>query len=138
MDKTDALGGPTLMYRSLQRVEDETYMRRAAKASADEPPDTSVDDKSDIDETLSGLDTGIIADRQHVRGWRMEFPVHLIKRTRSLLVGNCCSIGFAKHNALNAHILHERCNCAAGNIDAYTTQMTPDLADAADAPVVLK
>jgi hypothetical protein len=76
------------MDRLFQGIEDEPRMRRGADAPADDLAGIGVDDESDIDEALPGGDIGEIADPQHVRRGHPELAVHLVQRTRLLLVGD--------------------------------------------------
>lgn len=44
----------------------------------------------------------------------------------------------AADNALNTHTLHQPCHRASGNIEAFPTKLTPDLAHAVDTPVLFE
>src|SRR5271165_2453702 len=50
MDEAAAAGGPSVMERLLQGVENEVGMRRPAGEPADDPPGVRVDDEGDINE----------------------------------------------------------------------------------------
>ena len=90
------------------------------------------------DEALPGGDVGEIADPEHVRRGHAELPVRLVLRAWGLLVGDGCLVRFASDDALNTHPLHQPGHGAAGNREAFPIQLTPDLAHAVDAPVLLE
>ena len=75
---------------------------------------------------------------QHVRCRNTELAVHLVQRTRRLLVGDRRPMRLAPDNALNTHALHQPGDRAAGDIEALAAQLVPDLAHAVDAPVLFE
>jgi hypothetical protein len=75
---------------------------------------------------------------EHVRRRHPELPVHLVQRTRRLLVRDRRPVRLATDNALNPHALHQPCHRASGDIEALAAELPPDLAHAVDAPVLLE
>ena len=138
VDQPHVLPRAAIMHRLFQGIEDEPRMRRGADTPADDLAGIGVDDKSHIDEPLPGGDMGEIADPEHVRCRHPELAVHLVQRTRLLLVGDRRPVRLAPDNALNTHVLHQPCDCAAGEVEALAAQLMPDLADAVDTPVLLE
>jgi hypothetical protein len=50
VDEATAIGGPWVMKRLLQGIQDKVGMRSPAGPPADDPPSIGVDDEGDIDE----------------------------------------------------------------------------------------
>jgi hypothetical protein len=61
-----------------------------------------------------------------------------IERASRRLVADRCSHGLATNYALQAEARHQPLNGAAGNRKAFSSQLTPDLARAVDAEVLLE
>ncbi len=97
-----------------------------------------VDDEDDIDEPLPGGDVGEIADPEHVGRGHPKLPVHLVQRTRSLLVRNRRSVRLAADDALNTHLLHQPSHGATSDFETFPDELPPDLADAVDSPVLFE
>jgi hypothetical protein len=138
MDQPHAFGGSAFMDGLLQGIEDEARVRRRADPPADDPAGKGIDHESHVDEAPPGRDIGEVADPEHVGGSHAELPVHLVQRARDFLVCDCRPVRPAPDDALKAHVLHEPRYRAAGHVEALALELTPDLADAVDAPVLLE
>lgn len=125
------------------RVFDRQVLRSAVRV-VDEP--CALDRTAIIDslfqrienEPSPGGDIGELVDPEHVRRWNPELPVHLVQRAWRRSVRHRCSVGYSATNALNSHALHQPGDRATGDIKAFPIQLTPGLAHAVDAPVLLE
>ena len=138
MNEAAAAGRPSVMERLFEGVQDEVGVRRPAGPPADDPPGVGVDDESDIDEACPGGHIRKIGQPQTVRRGSMELPVHVIQRTESRLVADRCPQGLAPHGSPKTHVPHQPCDRASSSAEAFPPQLTPDLAHAIDAEVLLE
>jgi hypothetical protein len=113
-------------------------MRFPAGPPTDDPPGVCVDDEGDIDEAGPGRDIGKIREPQTVWSGSVELSVHVIQRTESCLVADRCPQRFAPDRPLKAHVPHQPGDCAASGAEAFPPQLTPDLAHAMDAEILLE
>jgi hypothetical protein len=74
---------------------------------------------------------------EHVRGRRPELAVHAVHRARRCLVGDGGPHLLAPDDAFDPHLLHQAGHGAAGDVEAFADELSPDLADAIDAEVVV-
>ena len=88
MHETAAPGGPAVVQRLLQGIEDEAGVGCAGNPPADNAPGKGVDDEGHVDEALPGGHVGEIRHPQGVRPRRPELSVHLVGRTGHSLVGD--------------------------------------------------
>ncbi len=113
-------------------------MRCPAGSPADDPPGVGVDDEGDIDEACPSRDIGKIGEPQTVRRGSVELSVHVIQRTGGRLVADRCPHRLAPDRPLKAHVPHQPGDRAARGAEALPPQLTPDLAHAIDAEVLLE
>ena len=66
MDEAAPTGGPSVMERLFESVQDEVGVRCPAGSPADDPPGVDVDDEGDVDEPGPGRDIGKISQPQTV------------------------------------------------------------------------
>ena len=85
MNEAAAAGGPSIMERLFEGVQNEVRVRRPAGSPADDPSSIGVDDEGDIDEAGPGRDVGEVRDPERIRPWRMELPVDMIQRQDAAL-----------------------------------------------------
>src|SRR5271155_3273773 len=138
MDEAAAAGGPSVMERLLESVQDEARMRCPAGSPADDPPRVGVDDEGDIDEAGPGRHMGKIGQPQTVWRGSVELSVHMIHRTGGRLVADRCPQRLAPDRSPKAHAPHQSRHRAASCGEAFPPQLTPDLAHAIDAEVLLE
>lgn len=138
MDQPHALGGAAFVDGLLQGIEDEAGVRRPTDPPAGNAPRIGVNDEGHIDEALPGRHIGEVADPQQVRCRHAELPIHLVQWAWRFPVRDRRPVRLAPDDALKAHVLHQPCSRAAGDLEALTAELPPDLADAVDAPVRLE
>src|SRR3984957_2154983 len=109
MDEAAAAGGPSVMERLFESVQDEARMRCPAGSSANDPPRVGVDDEGDIDEAGPGRDIRKIGQPQTVRRGSVELSVHMIRRTG----GPPCAQRLASDRSPKAHAPHQSRHRAA-------------------------
>ncbi len=136
--ETAALDRPPRVQGLLQRVEHEAGVRRPAHPPADNAPGIGIDHKGHIDEAHPGGDVGEVRDPEHVRARRLELPVDAIERARRGLVADRGPHRLAPHGPLQAHGLHQPRHRAAGDRNAVTGELAPDLTHAVDPEVRLE
>ena len=119
-------------------IEDETRMGRSADPPTHDAAGTGVDDEGDIDKPYPGGDISEVADPQHVRCRNAEPAVHLVQRTRCLLVRDRRPVRLSTDNPSNTHALHQPYHGAPRDIEALSDKLSPDLPDTVDPPVLLK
>src|SRR5271155_6232152 len=136
MDEAAAAGGPSVMERLLESVQDEARMRCPAGSPADDPPGVGVDHERDVDEAGPGRDIGEVRDPERVRPGRPELAVDMIQRTRGGLVADRGFDRLATDHALQAHAPHQSLHGASGDILALAAQLPPDLAHAVGVEVL--
>jgi hypothetical protein len=66
----------------------------------------------------------------------MELPIDVIERARRRLVADRCPDRLATDDALQAHILHQPFDRAAGDRNVFAVQLPPDLPGAIDLEVL--
>jgi hypothetical protein len=125
------------MQRLLQRVQHEAGVRRAGDAPADDAPGKGVDDEGDIDEAGPGRDVGEVGYPQGVWARRRELPINAIERAWGRRIADCGTDRLAPHDPLQAHRPHQARHGAAGDRDPFPAELSPHLADAIDAEVLL-
>lgn len=97
-----------------------------------------IDDEGHVDEALPGRHVGEIGEPQHVRRGSKELPVHAVKRAWSGLVADRRADRLATDDALNPHCPHKPSDGAAGDVEALSLQLPPDLAHAIDLKVLIE
>ena len=126
------------MERLFEGVQDEVGVRRPAGPPADDPPGVGVDDEGDIDEAGPGRHIRKIGQPQTVRRGSVELPVHAIQRTGGRLVADRCPQRLAPDGSPKTHVPHQPGDRASSSAEAFPPQLTPDLAHAIDAEVLLE
>ena len=119
-------------------IEDKARMCRPARPPANDAPGKDVDHKGHVDETLPGRDIGEVSNPQPVWCWGFELAVYPVKRARGCLVRECRANRPTANDALQAHCPHKSGDRAAGDVEALTLQLPPDLLNAIDAEVLLE
>lgn len=94
LNQPHALSGTAIMHCLFEGIENETRMRRAAEAPANDLAGIGIDDEGDVDEILPSGDIGEIRLPQHVWCHNMELAVHTVQRTRRFLSGRVVRCGF--------------------------------------------
>ena len=138
MNEAAAAGRPSVMERLFEGVQDEVGVRRPAGSPADDPPGVSVDDEGDIDEAGPRRDVGKIGEPKPIRRRSVELSVHVIQWTGGRLVADRCPQRLASDRPSKAHAPHQSRHRAASWGEAFPPQLTPDLAHAIDAEVLLE
>ena len=138
MDEAAPTGGPSVMERLFESVQDEVGVRCPAGSPADDPPGVGVDDEGDVDEPGPGRDIDKISQPQTVGRGSMELSVHLIQRTGGRPVADRCPQRLASDRSPKAHVPHQPGDRAAGCGEALPPQLTPDLAYTIDTEVLLE
>jgi len=118
-------------------VTDKACMCRPARSPTNDAPSENVDDKGRVDKTLPGGDIGEIRNPQPVWCWGFELAIHPVKRVRGRLVRERCADRLSPNDPLQAHRPRRPSDSAAGDVEAFTLQLPPDLANAIDAEVLL-
>src|SRR5579863_8987886 len=77
MNEVAAAGGPSIMERLFEGVQNEVRMRRPAGSPADDPPRIGVDDEGDIDEAGPSRDVGKIGQPEPIRRRSVELSIHM-------------------------------------------------------------
>lgn len=138
MHEAAAVSRTPIMKCLLQRIEDEACMCCPARPPADDATSEDVDDKGHVDETLPGGDIGEIRNPQPVWCRGFELAVNPVKRARGRLVRERRADRLSSNDPLQAHRPHKPGDSAAGDIEAFTLQLPPDLANAIDAEILLE
>ena len=102
---------------------------RPADTPANDAACIRIDDEGDIDKALPCWDIRKIRDLQNVRAWCFELAVDVIERTWRRFITDRCARTFAAHQPGDG---------TAGDIEAFTEQLPPDLAMSIDIEVVVK
>ena len=113
-------------------------MSRAAHTPTDNAAGIGVDNEGDINKALPGCDVGEVGDPKPVRRRDLELAVDLVERTRRLFILHGCLVRLAADDPLQAHRLHQSCNCTSCHVVTLTLQLAPDLPDPVDPPVIVK
>jgi hypothetical protein len=137
MDEAAAPDGPALVQGLLQRVQHQAGVSRAGDTPADNAPRQGIDDEGDIDETGRRREVGKIGHPQGVRTRCFELPIDAIERTRGGRIADCGADPLAPHHALQAHPPHQARYGAASECGPFPEKLSPHLADAIDAEVLL-
>src|SRR5574344_2534368 len=130
-----ALHGLAGIQRLLQSIQHEVGARRAGYPPADDSPGKDVDDEGDIHKALPGGDVGEIRDPQGVRTTGLELAIDVILRTRHRPVADGGTERLATKHATQPQPAHQPFDRAARHVEAFASQLSPDLAHAVDREV---
>ena len=79
VDEATSIGGPSVMKRLLQGIQDKVGVRGPAGSPADDPPSIGVDDEGDVDEAGPGRDISEVGKPKDVRPRGLELTVDVIQ-----------------------------------------------------------
>src|SRR5262245_7539994 len=127
----------TSSQRLLKRIQDQIRMHRAGDTPADDAARKYIDDESRVDEPGPGRDVGEIGDPELIRPHRGELALDQICRIIRLVAADGGSAFATAHNPLQPERLHQSFDGTAGDGDALTAELSPDLACAVDLEVII-
>lgn len=136
MDEAVTLGGPPVMERMLQRIQDEAGLLGVGDPPAYDPASEGDDHEGDAAEARLCGDIGEVGEPERVRPRRLQLPVQPIFRTERRRVAPRRLRRFAAHGAGQAHLRHQTRDHASGHIDPLAVQLPPHLALAIDLDVL--
>ena len=110
---------------------------RGGNAPADDHSRKYVDDKGDIDEARPSRDVSEVCYPELIRPIGDKAPLYKIERPQLLIRGNGRTLKSPSDDSPQAHVAHQALDRTAGNIDAFASQLTPNLAGAIGLKVVI-
>jgi hypothetical protein len=124
-----ALHGLTIMNRLFQGIQHKAGVGSPADPPTNDIAGELVDDESGINESCPGRDIGEARDSQPVGRGRVELAVDLVKRTWSCIFAHHGAHRLAPDHTRQAYLAHQPFDCTASNIEPFTVQLPPYLAD---------
>src|SRR5471032_1214067 len=113
--------------RLFQGIQDEVGAHRTADAPGYDAPRKHINHKGHIDKALPGRDVGEVGHPELIGSLCLELAMDPVQRARCGSIGDRGLHDFAPHHITQAGAAHQTLDGATGGLDAFATQLAPDL-----------